>query len=167
MKACIEQTIQELKGRVTILQNMIAALESLDDRLAAASPSLTPPPRTEPKVKSTHKTRKSKAPTTSYSDALKAHDRDEETCSEEPVETAPETPRAAPTDNDNRNADPLSPEGIRIGRSLGQPFGHLDLRARLDGSADRGYRWVAAWKQKGWIDTCGYGQYRRTETFGQ
>jgi hypothetical protein len=43
----------------------------------------------------------------------------------------------------------------------------MDLRARLDGPHQRAYQWVADWKRKNWIETVGFGQYRKTVTFGE
>jgi hypothetical protein len=86
--------------------------------------------------------------------------------SSEPAEVLAEGPRVAPTDNDNRDVNATSPEAIAIGKTLGQPFSNTDLRARLDGDSGRDYRWIATWKAKDWIETCGFGAYRRTRTFG-
>lgn len=68
---------------------------------------------------------------------------------------------------DNSNATPLSDEAIAIGKSLGQPFTVTDLKSRLDGDDKRPYNFIAAWKRKAWIETAGFGQYRRTKEFGE
>ena len=78
----------------------------------------------------------------------------------------PQTQEEGPLVDDNTNATPMSDEGIRIGRTLGQPFSPTDLSARLDGDKRRACNWIHSWKTKGWIDNCGYGQYRLTESFG-
>lgn len=67
----------------------------------------------------------------------------------------------------NLNATATSDEGIRIGRSIVDPFTATDLRARLDGPQQRVYNWIAAWKRKQWIETVGFGQYVRTSQFGK
>lgn len=69
-------------------------------------------------------------------------------------------------DEDNSNATPLSDQGIAIGKSLKEPFSNTDLRARMD-EPDRAYTWIAAWKRKNWLETAGFGQYRRTKDFGK
>lgn len=79
----------------------------------------------------------------------------------------------APPDNPNTNSDliPTNPEATNIGLSLREPFTATDLAARLDSSnghnpATRAYQWLAYWKRSGRIETCGFGQYIRTKTFG-
>ena len=67
----------------------------------------------------------------------------------------------------NESITPLADEALSIGRTLGNPFTPTDLSARLDGESKRAYNWLAAWKRKGWIETCGFGQYRKTPTFGE
>jgi len=80
----------------------------------------------------------------------------------EPPPIAPDT-----STDDNRELTPCSDGAIRIGRTLSDPFTPMDLRARLDGPHQRAYQWVADWKRKNWIETVGFGQYRKTVTFGE
>lgn len=81
----------------------------------------------------------------------------------------PHGPKSTPTpapELDNRTWTPHSAEGIALGRTLLNPWTPTDLQARLDGEKTRAYYWIAQWKRKGWIDTVGVGQYRKTEAFG-
>lgn len=68
---------------------------------------------------------------------------------------------------DNSKWAPTDHRSVRLGFSLQEPFSATDLRARLDGEANRAYEWLAAWKRKSWIETCGFNQYRRSAKFGQ
>lgn len=81
---------------------------------------------------------------------------------------APPPKQAPEPEGSNLNATPLADEGIRIGRTLLEPFSANDLAARLDGldNTKRSYNWLAAWKRKGWVETVGFGIYRRSATFG-
>ncbi|KAF0176483.1 MAG: hypothetical protein FD161_3022 [Limisphaerales bacterium] len=68
---------------------------------------------------------------------------------------------------DNKSAGPASPEALAIGQSLRPPWSASDLAARLDGGSRRVGAWLADWKQRGWIEPVGFGQYRVTEKFGK
>lgn len=59
-----------------------------------------------------------------------------------------------------------SEAAVEIGKTLIDPWTPTDLMARLDGDRTRAYAWCADWKARGWIDTVGFGQYRKTEKFG-
>lgn len=76
-------------------------------------------------------------------------------------------PEATESDKDNRGVSALSAEGVRIGRTLIDPWSATDLQARLDGVKGRAFEWISLWKRKGWIDTVGFGQYRKTASFGE
>ncbi len=82
------------------------------------------------------------------------------------VPTNGHAPTASESPEDNSEATPLGADGIALGRKLANPFTATDLGARLDGGVPRAYTWVAAWKRKAWIEQAGFGQYRRTDSFG-
>lgn len=79
---------------------------------------------------------------------------------------AAKPPALESSDGNNVSVTPISEAGIRIGRTLQDPFSATDLQVRLDGDKTRAYYWVAQWKRKDWIDTVGFAQYRKTERFG-
>lgn len=70
-------------------------------------------------------------------------------------------------DMNNENLTPMQEGAVKIGKSLRDPFTPNDLRARLDGERTRAGNWLTAWKTRGWIETVGFGQYRKTEAFGK
>jgi hypothetical protein len=59
-----------------------------------------------------------------------------------------------------------SSAAVAIGRSLNGSFTATDLAARL-GNQQVANLWIADWKRCGWIDTCGFMQYRLTDRFGK
>lgn len=83
-----------------------------------------------------------------------------------PVPVAKPSPPLESSEGNNLSVTPLSEAGIRIGRTLQDPFSATDLQVRLDGDKTRAYYWVTQWKRKDWIDTVGFAQYRKTERFG-
>jgi hypothetical protein len=69
--------------------------------------------------------------------------------------------------NGNSHLKPNSSEAIAIGQKIVGAFTMNDLIARLDGGSAQAGHLLAVWKASGWIETCGFGQYRRTEKFGK
>lgn len=64
-----------------------------------------------------------------------------------------------------------SPAAVRAGNGLSGAFTMTDLANRVPGEmtmaaamATSG-QWLARWKERGWIETASFGQYRRTEKF--
>jgi hypothetical protein len=160
MNAIIQEAINELRERIAARQSELLELQSAVSVLESLEP------QEKVRLKKPAK-RPKKAPVVDAwlpekSKYQKALDEGPENGEHEP----PETPRAEPTDKDNRKTTATSKEGISLGNTLGQPFTVTDLRARLDGDQKRSYNWVALWKGRGWIETCGFGSYRRTEKFG-
>ncbi len=86
-----------------------------------------------------------------------------------PLPELEETRQAPVLDEDTSALTPLSPSGIRLGRTLNDPFSATDLRARLDcnGDSNLPHNWLYAWGKKDWVERAGYGIYRKTEKFGQ
>jgi hypothetical protein len=91
-------------------------------------------------------------------------------------ETAPGEPASPPAPPNSvfaildrlkiEDVKPLDAAAIEIGRSsLPAQFTATDLGARVE--QPRAYRWIAVWKDKGWVETVAYGVYRRTEDFGK
>jgi hypothetical protein len=146
----LRERIEDRKSELLELESAVSVLESLDGDSSRTQKNGTRKRRTA-----------HAAVGSEYSEAYKT--REEET--EGPTE--PDTPRVAPTDADNRNVQATDQDGIALGNGLGQPFTTTDLQARLDGDKKRSYNWVALWKGRGWIETCGFGSYRRTEKFGK
>jgi hypothetical protein len=61
-----------------------------------------------------------------------------------------------------------SPEAIRFGLALPEPFSAAEIRAVLPGPEQRAHWWLSGWERKGWAEKTGdRGKYRRTSTFGQ
>ena len=79
----------------------------------------------------------------------------------------------APGFGPNQDWEPDCEQAVALGKNLGNPFTPLDLTTRLDadkrGQAPqaRAYLWIANWKRHGWIESAGYGQYKKTEKFGE
>lgn len=86
-----------------------------------------------------------------------------------PSGVRPAAPASTPTETGDLT--PMSDGGVGIGRTLICPFTPTDLGARLDGKPSEAirtaYQWIARWKNKGWIETVGFGSYKRTESFGR
>lgn len=83
-----------------------------------------------------------------------------------PLPHGPKSTATPATEADNRSWTPHMPEGIALGRTLVDPWTPTDLQARLDGDKTRAYYWIAQWKRKSWIETVGFGSYRKTADFG-
>ena len=62
------------------------------------------------------------------------------------------------------NASPVSPEAIKVGESLANCFTSTDLRARTDDNAGQ---WLLVWLNRGWIESAGSNQFRKTDKFGK
>lgn len=85
----------------------------------------------------------------------------------ETIDSEPSASGPAVVPENNQSLTPLDNAAVQIGKTLSEPFTPTDLRSRLDGAPIRANNWIAAWKRQGWIETCGFGQYRRTKTFGE
>lgn len=80
-----------------------------------------------------------------------------------------------PTEEETGNTSwtPSSPDAVKLGRALSEPFSLMDLTARLDADRNglrpqaRAGRWLADWLSRRWIESASFGQYRRTEKFGR
>ena len=76
------------------------------------------------------------------------------------VETLPE--------GSNALMKPNSAEAIELGKTrLHDPWSALSLTGLLDGGAKQSQLFMADWKARGWIETCGFQQYRKTAKFGK
>lgn len=75
---------------------------------------------------------------------------------------------SGPVGQGNETVTPGSKAAVAIGNTLVEPFSATDLKARLDGDGHaRSYHFVAEWKRRSWIETCGHLLYKRTARFGE
>lgn len=58
----------------------------------------------------------------------------------------------------------FSAQAVRVGGELPRVFTSTDVVARTEANAGQ---WLLAWLNKGWIESAGVNQYRRTEKFGK
>ncbi len=61
----------------------------------------------------------------------------------------------------------FSEEGIRLGRTLNDPFTTLDVTARLDKHQGNAGLWLMLWANKGWVERVGSNAFRKTASFGK
>lgn len=140
MKAHVRLTIQDLEAERDKLDEMISLLEQLGEADSDDTPA-------EP-VKRKQRRRAVAVPVAPK------------------VVAGQPPPVSSASADDNSNVTPLSDRGIAIGKTLTEPFTPTDLNARLDGDTGRAYTWIAAWKRKTWIETVGFGQYKRAQNYG-
>ena len=89
-----------------------------------------------------------------------------------PREREPE-PEYPPGFGPNGKWEPDCEQAVELGKNLSGTFTATDLTARLDpdsaghSGSQRAYLWVSNWKRHLWIESVGYGQYRKTARFGE
>jgi hypothetical protein len=140
MNEHVAKTVEMIEEKIEKLNQLVEFLRELGETGEETVPALQEPIRQRRKYTRRAKPADEPAPSSKLQDAVV------------PV--------------DNKNLTPLSDGGVQIGRTLTNPFTITDLRARLDGEPTRASNWIFAWKNKGWIEPNGFGQYKKTEAFG-
>jgi hypothetical protein len=64
------------------------------------------------------------------------------------------------------NISAIGEDAIRIGGTLSATFSSTDLSVRLDSPNLVGL-WLADWRRRGWIESAGVREFRKTEIFGK
>lgn len=142
MSDAIQRALLELEAKRDQLISAISVLRSL-------GPTTMPNGRSDPANGHTHRPKRGRPP--------------RKLLTQPPPKRIPDA-SAEHEDVDNASG-PMSDAGVRVGKTLVDPFSPTDLRARMD-NPKLAYSWIYAWQQKGWVENSGYGQYRKTDKFG-